>query len=93
MASRVETKPKTAPRWKTEGDNYKPDLKKYPEEITDLCPIVITTIDCRAAVFKDPKDPKDGLKSDGTKVSIIWTQLPDPERGPEILPRPDEGKL
>ena len=48
-ASRVETEPK--PRWLEE--NYKADLKKYPEEITDLCPIVITTIDCRATVFKD----------------------------------------
>ena len=49
-ASRVEPEPKTAPpRWKTEGDDYKADLTAHPEEIKDLCPIVITTIDCRAA--------------------------------------------
>ena len=41
----VETKPQTAPpRWKTEGDDYKADLTAHPEEIKDLCPIVITTI-------------------------------------------------
>ena len=39
-ASRVETEPK--PRWLRK--DYKPDLKKYPEEVTNLCPIVITTI-------------------------------------------------
>ena len=39
-ASRVETEPK--PRWLE--PKYKPDLKKYPEEVTKLCPIVITTI-------------------------------------------------
>ena len=48
-AYRVETESKTAPpRWKTEGDDYKADLTAHPEEIKDLCPIVITTIDCRA---------------------------------------------
>ena len=41
----VETKPQTAPpRWKTEGDDYKADLTAHPEEIKELCPIVITTI-------------------------------------------------
>ena len=50
----VETKPQTAPpRWKTEGDDYKADLTAHPQEIKDLCPIVITTIDCRATKFKD----------------------------------------
>ena len=54
MASRVETKPQTAaPRWKTEGDDYKADLTAHPEEIKDLCPIVITSIDCRPTKFKD----------------------------------------
>ena len=48
-ASRVEPEPKTEPkRWETLGDDYKPDLAAHPEEIKDLCPIVITTIDCRA---------------------------------------------
>jgi len=52
-ASRVETESKTAaPRWETEGDDYKADLSKYPEEIKDLCPIVITTCDCRPTKFK-----------------------------------------
>ena len=58
-ASRVETESKTAaPRWETEGDDYKADLSKYPEEIKDLCPIVITTCDCRPTKFKlaDGKD-------------------------------------
>ena len=33
----------------------KPD-ETINEKIKDLCPIVITTIDCRATKFKDPKD-------------------------------------
>jgi len=41
-ASRVESDSKPKPRWFS--DDYKPDLKKYPEEVTKLCPIVITTI-------------------------------------------------
>jgi hypothetical protein len=53
-ASRVELEPKTEPkRWETLGDDYKADLTAHPEEIKDLCPIVITTIDCRATRFKD----------------------------------------
>ena len=50
-ASRVESDSKPKPRWFS--DDYKPDLKKYPEEVTKLCPIVITTIDCRPTKFKD----------------------------------------
>ena len=45
-ASRVETEPKPEPK-------YKADLSARPEEIKDLCPIVITTIDCRPTKFKD----------------------------------------
>ena len=46
-ASRVESESKPEPkRW--ESDDYKADLTAHPEEIKDLCPIVITTIDCRA---------------------------------------------
>ena len=57
-ASRVETESKTAaPRWETEGDDYKADLSKYPEEIKDLCPIVITTCDCRPTKFKVQERP------------------------------------
>ena len=53
-ASRVESDSKTTPpRWKKEKDDYKADLSKYPEEIKELCPIVITSIDCRPTRFKD----------------------------------------
>ena len=50
-ASRVESDKTTPPRWKKEKDDYKADLSKYPEEIKDLCPIVITSIDCRPTRF------------------------------------------
>jgi len=68
-ASRVETESKTAaPRWETEGDDYKADLSKYPEEIKDLCPIVITTCDCRPTKFKDADEKELSLKDKAGKL-------------------------
>ena len=53
-ASRVESESKPEPkRWETLGDDYKPDLTAHPEEIKDLCPIVITTIAAAPTQNKD----------------------------------------
>ena len=51
-ASRVESESKPEPkRW--ESDDYKADLTAHPEEIKDLCPIVITTIAAAPTQNKD----------------------------------------
>ena len=93
-ASRVELEPKTEPkRWETLGDDYKPDLAAHPEEIKDLCPIVITTIAAAPTRFKDPKDP------DG-KVLTLQQVTPIKDENDKIIPnayqdaagRPVEGR-
>ena len=63
-ASRVESESKPEPkRW--ESDDYKADLTAHPEEIKDLCPIVITTIDCRATRFNVPQHGQLRAEEDG----------------------------
>ena len=72
-ASRVESDSKTTPpRWKKEKDDYKADLSKYPEEIKDLCPIVITSIDCRPTRFKDA-DGKELKVTSHSKNGLVHT--------------------
>ena len=64
-ASRVESESKPEPkRW--ESDDYKADLTAHPEEIKDLCPIVITTI---AAA---PTQNKDILRLTKHKIHVCW---------------------
>ena len=93
-ASRVESESKPEPkRWETLGDEYKADLTAHPEEIKDLCPIVITTIAAAPTRFKDPKDP------DG-KVLTLQQVTPVKDENDKIIPnayqdaagRPVEGR-
>ena len=93
-ASRVEPEPKTEPkRWETLGDDYKPDLAAHPEEIKDLCPIVITTI---AAAPTQNKGPEGGRGRRGQGFAGRNPAVPqaqDRERCPGVLPHEHEGTL
>jgi hypothetical protein len=74
-ASRVESESKPEPkRWETLGDEYKADLTAHPEEIKDLCPIVITTIAAAPTQNKgdDTGDGADILSICGKKVHVLW---------------------